>query len=398
MIQPALFFALGALSVALVALLAAPGFRRSAERAAKRRLEAGMPMSMNEIEAGKDALRAEFAAATARFEQDARTLRDKHNEQAVAAGRAQEETRLLQNERDELLRAVARLEGEGAELRAALAGERESGRDRDERLAVRDRQLAEAKAELDRVGRSLEETTYLASSRQIDLVARESALERLNGELEEARTTIERRDGELAAARETLEAEAQRERDSKDRADALTSELFAAEQRIERNRHGAERLRKDGEAGEAERRRMAEELLDARRERMGLELEFAALNRQLAALFPGSVPGGDPATGLKAAAAERDRLEARLASLQRENRDLRAAGAPPAAALREQMLEMAAQVTALVARLEGPGGPVDAALAAEGLPGEGPQPSLAARIRALRAQVQNKAPPRPDRW
>lgn len=390
MTQPALLIALGALATAFLALLALPAFRRRVEAGARRRLEAAMPMTLEAIQAGRDALRAEHAVVRQRLEGEAAQARDRESEQAVAAARAGEEARRLGSEKQDLARAVERLEAEGSALRASLEAERETGSERKARLAAQEAELEEARAALQRLGQDLEETTYLASSRQIELVARETEIEKLRGELTEHQAQGAGSAARLVESQSAIDAQARRSADAEARAEALAAEVFEAESRIERGRTDAGRLRRELAAVQAERDRIAGELVEARKERMGLELEFAGLNRQLSALFPGTVPGGDPATGLKAAAAERDRIEARLAALGRENRELRdALGRAPAAAettLREEMLRLAAEVAALVDRLEGPDGAVARALAAPGPSEEGTPPSLADRIEALRGR------------
>jgi chromosome segregation ATPase len=390
--QPLLLVAFGALAAALLCLLALPLVRRRAEAAARLRLEGAMPMSLEAVEAVKDGLRAEHALAQARFEQETQELRDAQAGLAAAAGRAEMQAGALSAERDDLAREKERLENQGEALRSALAAEQEEGRGRDERLDEQGRTLAAQRADIARLGRELEETTYRASSRQIDLVAREGELETLGEELAGAKAEIARLAAALAEAAEAATREGRAAGDAKQRSESLTSEIFSAEGRIERGRTETERLRAELQRSEDERERIAEKLVEARKDHVGLEIEFAALSRQLSQLFPGTVPGGDPATGLRAAAAERDRIEARLAALGRENRELRTAldRAPSEAerSLREEMLRLAAEVAALVAALDGPDGPVDRALAAPGPQEEGAPPSLADRIERLRARVR----------
>lgn len=397
MIQPILFFVLGALSLFMLVLLAAPGFRRSAERAARRKLEARLPMSLNEIDAGKDALRAEFALARQRFGHEAKTLRADRNEQAIAAGRALEEARASQTEGNTFRETIGALESERAALRLEITIAEENAKNLESQLAAQERLMEEARIEAGRLEKRFEEASFLASSRQIELVGRESEAEHLGDELRAARDMAAALEKELNAVRSAAEANRNREGEALAKTEALNGELASAEERAARSRNETEQLRREREAAEADRARLETELIEARSEQVGLELEFAALNRLLVGLFPGAAAGGDPAKALQAAAEERDRLEARVATLLRETRDLRAAlsrtdaaqpEGSPEAVLREQMLDLAAQVTALAARVEGPGGPIDKALGAAPA-SAGPSSSLAERIRALRGQVQD---------
>lgn len=69
MIEQAMIFALGFLVAALLSLLFLPAVQRRAARLASRRLEMLLPLSMEEIVAERDQLRAEFAVERRRLEQ-----------------------------------------------------------------------------------------------------------------------------------------------------------------------------------------------------------------------------------------------------------------------------------------------------------------------------------------
>ncbi|MCJ2040491.1 hypothetical protein MKK55_16285 [Methylobacterium sp. J-059] len=78
MIETVMVFALGFLVAMLCALLALPAVNARAARLARRRTEAQLPLSVGEIAAEKDFLRAEFAVRQRRMEravEDARTKR-----------------------------------------------------------------------------------------------------------------------------------------------------------------------------------------------------------------------------------------------------------------------------------------------------------------------------------
>ena len=77
MIQSLLFYGFGFVSALLVALLIAPAFWRRAVRLTERRVQATIPLTMNEIQAEKDALRAGFAMATRRLEMKVESLKDR---------------------------------------------------------------------------------------------------------------------------------------------------------------------------------------------------------------------------------------------------------------------------------------------------------------------------------
>ncbi|RWX60080.1 hypothetical protein EN780_32935, partial [Mesorhizobium sp. M4B.F.Ca.ET.089.01.1.1] len=68
MVQSILFFALGFLCAGFLALLIAPAIWRRAVALTRRRVEASMPLTLAEIQANKDQVRAEFAMSTRRLE------------------------------------------------------------------------------------------------------------------------------------------------------------------------------------------------------------------------------------------------------------------------------------------------------------------------------------------
>ena len=93
MIQSLLFFGFGFLCALLLALLAAPSFWRRAVRLTERRIQASVPLTMNEIQAEKDALRAGFAMATRRLEVKVKDLKDRVAGQMVEIERVRDELR-----------------------------------------------------------------------------------------------------------------------------------------------------------------------------------------------------------------------------------------------------------------------------------------------------------------
>jgi hypothetical protein len=68
MIESLLYIAIGFLVAALLAMGAIPFIHARAERLTRRRVENGLPFSMAEMHAEKDALRADFAMSTRRLE------------------------------------------------------------------------------------------------------------------------------------------------------------------------------------------------------------------------------------------------------------------------------------------------------------------------------------------
>ena len=128
-------FALGVLVAGLVGLMIFPALNARAERLARRRVEALFPMSIDELTAEKDHLRAEFAVQQRRLERRA---------DAARSGQAAE--------MEELGRRAVRIEALTADVAArdltiaATQGERDAARTK---LAATEAALATATAELE---------------------------------------------------------------------------------------------------------------------------------------------------------------------------------------------------------------------------------------------------------
>jgi hypothetical protein len=95
MIEPMMFFALGALTAWLCALLFLPLVHARAVRLAARRLEDHLPVSLAQIRADKDLLRAEFAVVARRYEMTIEQLRARMAGQMAELGRKTHEINRL---------------------------------------------------------------------------------------------------------------------------------------------------------------------------------------------------------------------------------------------------------------------------------------------------------------
>src|SRR5262245_62802854 len=87
MIEPIMFFGLGFLASALIGLIIVPFVHSRAVRLTVRRLEAATPLSMAEIQADKDQLRAEFAMSTRRLEMSVEQIKGKMTSQLAELGK-----------------------------------------------------------------------------------------------------------------------------------------------------------------------------------------------------------------------------------------------------------------------------------------------------------------------
>src|ERR671920_2635565 len=87
MIESIMYFGIGFLVAALLGLVVIPLVHGRAVRLTMRRLEAATPLSMAEIQADKDQLRAEFAMSTRRLEMSVEQLKNKSTGQLAELGK-----------------------------------------------------------------------------------------------------------------------------------------------------------------------------------------------------------------------------------------------------------------------------------------------------------------------
>ena len=86
MIETAMIFALGFLVASAMGFVLLNAVWRRAVRLTTKRVESTLPLSMIEIKADKDQLRAEFAIATRKLEINLDKLREQANEQMAEIG------------------------------------------------------------------------------------------------------------------------------------------------------------------------------------------------------------------------------------------------------------------------------------------------------------------------
>lgn len=197
MVETIMIFALGFVAASLIALLIIPALNARAERLARRRAEALFPMSVSELTAEKDHLRAEFAVQQRRIERKA--------EEAFAA---------KHESMEELGRRAVRIEA----LEGALTA-------RDRTIAELERTLADAQGRLAAMEDEFGQTrTFLSGTRET-LAALENAHRATLDELSNTRMELDMTQNERSRAKtELIHAE--------ERLARLETEYADAEQRL----------------------------------------------------------------------------------------------------------------------------------------------------------------------
>ena len=410
MIEWVMLFALGFCTAGLIALLAIPTVWRRAVAITGRRMRGALPVSMSEIQADKDQMRAEFAMSARRLERSVEELKHRTANHQAEIGKRDELIRSLKGEiaghrrtEDDLMTRIDSLEARATKHEKTVLK-------REETIAQRDTTLSEREAQLLRREAELAEANAQSDTRRVEIVALKTRIDALGATIEDRDTAIQTRDGDLADRDERITA--------LDRLLAeKTTELAAREAEIRRLRASIEKQAQslaESESNTAGLKRA----LSAERKVVG-EKEKAIADLQ-ADVRERNAEAGRLAAQLAAANKDRVRAEERLKLTVAETQDMakrgmakRPSGAVPTGArnksasdaeweaekrenamLRERLNDLTAEVVNLTAALDGENGEIAAAtrealetIEAEANGAADGTRSLAERIRALQNQV-----------
>eukprot|EP01037_Dinobryon_pediforme_P022428 gene22428-23582_t len=324
-IEQALYFALGFLSAGLIALVIAPAVWQRAVRLTRRRIEASQPLTLAEIKADRDVLRAEFAVTARRLELNIANLRHRNANQQI-----------------EVDRIRVKLRNAEAEHAAQLA-----------EIARRDANV-NANAELTQTLRDELEATRATLAQRLELISGlEARIAELNTEIDERKLEISAMKGRLETAGWQMDALAGEKRAQETKLQALESEV--------------------------ERRSAAVALERDRADRLTAELAAARSNlRPLDPSASAGIPHDDnERPEIQRLSAENLALEAKIRALTQDRDQLadsaarakaRELGAPAdandIALLRDRLGDVAARIAALAAVTDSPRSTVDSILAA----------------------------------
>jgi chromosome segregation ATPase len=163
MIESIMYFGIGFLVSALLGLLFIPAVHNRAVRLTMKRLEASTPMSITEIRADKDRLRAEFAMSTRRLEMRIEKLKAQTTTQLADVSKKTDTINLLKKELAEKNVTNVALEARDRTLRDQLRATEEELRIKSSALREASRELADKEAELAKALGELAERSLIAS-------------------------------------------------------------------------------------------------------------------------------------------------------------------------------------------------------------------------------------------
>jgi chromosome segregation ATPase len=378
MVEPVMYFGIGFLVAAFLALLFVPLVHNRAVRLTMRRLEAATPLSIAEIRADKDQLRAEFAMSTRRLEMSVEQMKAKTTGQLAELGKKTDAINHLKKELGEKTAAIFTLESRDKNLRDQLRSTEQEFEHKSSALREAERGLADKQADLAKLVAELGERSILADSQRVELAALRTQVEAMKVSVNDYERAVRTTEERLSRQRAEAEAAASQSSEARGKIDELaartddlqrqllvqTTEAEVVGRRVQelevrlgdQGRLLAERefevnrLRGEIETAGKVETDLRQELENAGGRSSGAVDKFRADIKQLEAQ-------------LATAIGERDKLQREIASVKRETETSWAAERVENALLRERINDVAAEVARLTAVLEGPGSPIETILA-----------------------------------
>src|SRR5437016_7761501 len=181
MIEPIMFFGLGFLVASLFGLVILPLVHGRAVRLTARRLEAATPVSMSEIQADKDQLRAEFAMSTRRLEMSVDQLKARTTGQLAELGKKTDAINRLKAEIGDKTAALLAMEAREKAMREQIHTTEEELSVKSNTMHETARALSDKEAELSKLTTELGERSFLTDSQRVEIVALRTQVEALKG-------------------------------------------------------------------------------------------------------------------------------------------------------------------------------------------------------------------------
>jgi chromosome segregation ATPase len=365
---------------ALIGLVVIPLVHGRAVRLTMRRLEAATPLSMAEIQADKDQLRAEFAMSTRRLEISVEQLKTKSTGQLAELGKKGDAINRLKIELGEKTATIFALEARDKALRDQLRATEEEFAIKTGAVQDAARALSTKEEELAKLTGELDERSSFAESQKVELVALKTQVDALKERLTEAGDEVkaveDRRDSErleLKAAAQELTAERGKVENLGRRVSELEQQLVAQTTEAEilgrRAMDLENRLTDQSKLltqNETEMRHLLADIETARKTETDLRAAIGELNGRANITEEAlKTERAQLQAELMQANEERTRLTRELAAHKRETEESWASERVENALLRERINDVAAEVARLASALEGPNSPIDAILATE---------------------------------
>jgi chromosome segregation ATPase len=362
MIEATMYFVLGLLVAALLALMIMPAVWRRAVRLTRRQIEGSIPLTLSEIQADKDQLRAEFAMTTRRLEMNIDELQEKANKQLIEISNKQETMRMLALEQDDKEDVISVMEQREADLREKLRSQETALSDINRQAQEAQRQLAEKSHALERVEKDATDAKQLADSRQIELLTSATQIGTLSGELAQLKSgksdnpaEIENLQSALKQAEDSWHLALSQNEELQARVDELLSQVKTRDESLDKQGQALTRNRKETATAEKASASLNAEILTLESKAVETSSTMAQMSATLEKVVTPTMKNGE------ADQQKIKQLESERKSLMAEVEEIRAATVDhwqtekmDAAILRERLNDIAAKVALLTAEIDGP--------------------------------------------
>src|SRR4030088_1012254 len=186
MIEPIMYLAIGFLVSMLVGLMIVPLVHNRAVRLTTKRLEAATPLSMAEIQADKDQLRAEFAMSARRLEMSVDQLKNKTTSQLAELGKKSDAINRMKLELGEKNATIFSLEAREKAVKEQMRATEEEFAAKTEMLRNAEKALTDKQGELAKINSELSDRSMMAESRQVELMAVRAQIDELKNRVGDA--------------------------------------------------------------------------------------------------------------------------------------------------------------------------------------------------------------------
>jgi chromosome segregation ATPase len=422
MIEPIMYLAIGFLVSMLCGLMIVPLVHNRAVRLTTRRLEAATPLSMAEIQADKDQLRAEFAMSARRLEMSVEQLKNRTTSQLADLGKKTDAINRMKIELGEKNATIFSLEAREKAVKEQLRATEEEHAAKTEALRLAEQALSDKQNELGKLNNELNDRSFVADSRQVELVAVRTQIEQLKNRVGDAEKEFATTQTRLAQERGESETATRDLTEARSRVENLSQRVTDLDRQLIVQVKEAEML--GNRVNDLEARLATQGKLLAERDfennqlrqvNEAAERTLKELRGEIDLTNSGKWPTLDKLKTEKAALEEqlrvtrdeRAKLQRDINAIQQQAESTWATERMENALLRERINDIAAEVAKLAMQLEGPHSAIEAILDSEqatarpaarlanGAPANGaaaagaqpPGGTLAERIRALQAHA-----------
>ena len=186
MVEPIMYLAIGFLISMLLGLMIVPLVHNRAVRLTTKRMEAATPLSMAEIQADKDQLRAEFAMSARRLEMSVDQLKSKTTSQLAELGKKSDAINRMKLELGEKNATIFSLEAREKAMKEQLRATEEEFAAKTEALRTAEQALNDKQNELAKLNAELSDRSMTAESRQVELIAVRAQIDELKNRVTDA--------------------------------------------------------------------------------------------------------------------------------------------------------------------------------------------------------------------